>query len=177
VQEFLTKGIGNQVGFHVYDAVPTFDFNLPQFLGLAMGSFSGRHGPRRLDQGELIASFLVSALNAPVYISIPVQDGKVVDDFLDRLDPLLAEGLRASRELGFLSLSYDFYKAPLKPDRTMRVASVQFGPVKWRMFWARIGNGLYIASKAFILEDLAALDAERGKAADAGPEAHGLVRV
>ena len=59
----------------------------------------------------------------------------------------------------------------------MRVASVQFGPIKWRMFWARIGNGLYIATKAFILEDLAALDAQRGKTADAGPEAHGMVRA
>jgi hypothetical protein len=177
VEEFLTKGIGNQVGFHVYDAVPTFDFNLPQFLGLAMGTFRGRRALGSANQEELLISFLISALNSPVYISIPVQDAKVVDDFLDRLDPLMAEGLRTNRERGFLSLDFDFYKAPLKPNRTMRVASVQFGPVKWRMFWARIGNGLYIASKAFILEDLAALDAERGKVADVGPEAHGLVRV
>jgi hypothetical protein len=177
VEEFLIKGIGNQVGFHVYDSVPTFDFNLPQFLGLTMGTFNGRQGPGGMANWELMASALITALNSPVYVSIPVQDAKVVDDFLDRLDPLMAESYRSIKEQGFFGISLDFYKAPLKPDRTMRVASVQFGPIKWRMFWARIGNGLYIATKAFILEDLVALEGQRGKTADTGPEAHGMVRA
>jgi hypothetical protein len=174
IEEFLTKGIGNQIGLHVYDSVPTFDFNLPQFLGLTMGSFNARGGMR---DWELLASVLITALNAPVYISIPVQDTKVVDDFLNRLDPLMAQGFRSAKERGIFGMNLDFYKAPLKPDRTMRVAGVQFGPIKWRMFWARIGNGLYIASKPFILEDLVALEAENRKTADVGPEAHGLVRM
>jgi hypothetical protein len=176
IEEFLAKGIGNQFGLHVYDSVPTFDFNLPQFLGLTMGAFNGRGG-RGMEEWELAASFLITALNSPVYVSIPVQDTKVVDDFLDRLDPLMANGFRLAKEPGRFGVNLDFYKAPLKPDRTMRVASVQFGPIKWRMFWARIGNGLYIASKAFILEDLMALEAEHGKTADASTEAHGLVRA
>ncbi len=180
VKEFLTKGIGNQIGFHVYDSVPAFDFNVPQFLGLMMGTFTGRHGDgilNNLTTEEMGISFLVTALNSPVYVSIPVQDTKVVDEFLDKLDPLMAEGYRRAREPGLFGINLDFYKAPLKPDRTMRVASVQFGPVKWRMFWARIGNGLYIASKSFILDDLIAAEAERGKVAGEGPKAHGLVRV
>ena len=179
IKEFLTKGIGNQVGFHVYDSAPAFDFNVPQFLGLMMGTFNGRGGPRGIDptSWEMGISFLVTALNSPVYVSIPVQDTKVVDDFLDRLDPLMAEGYRRAREPWPRGINLDFYKAPLKPNRTMRVASVRFGPVKWRMFWARIGNGLYIASKAFILDDLVAAEAERGKVAAEGPKAHGLVRV
>src|SRR4029077_18254979 len=37
--EFLSKGLGNQVGRHVYDAAPLFDFNLPGFFGMMMGSF------------------------------------------------------------------------------------------------------------------------------------------
>jgi len=180
VEEFLTRGIGNQVGLHIYDAVPTFDFNLPEFLGLVMGSFNGRAG--QIGQIELFASFLITSLNAPVYISVPVQDPKVVDAFLDKLDPLMAEGFRLQREPWEFGINLDFYKAPLTPDRSMRVASVRFGPIKWRMFWARIGNGLYIASKAFILEDLAAADAERARAgadkvADEGPKGHGMVRV
>src|SRR5262249_2639727 len=39
---FVEKGLGNQVGLHVYDAAPTFDLDLPQFLGLMFGSFNGR---------------------------------------------------------------------------------------------------------------------------------------
>jgi hypothetical protein len=106
----------------------------------------------------------------------------VVDDLLDRLDPILAESYRQAREPGMWGVDLDFYKAPLKPKGTMRVASIQFGPIKWRMFWARIGGGLYIASKAFILEDLMALAEERVKAgtderADEGPKAHGMVRA
>jgi hypothetical protein len=178
VREFLTRGIGNQVGFHVYDSAPAFDFNLPQFLGLMLGTFNRGRGPDFRTE-ELAISFLVTALNSPVYISIPVQDTKVVDAFLDRLDPLMAEGGRRAREPGLFGVNLDFYKAPLKPDRTMRVATVQLGPVKWRMFWARIGNGLYITSKSFILEDLvaASAEAERGKAVSTGTVAHGMVRV
>ena len=41
VKEFLAKGIGNQVGMHVYDSVPTFDFNLTGFLGEMVGRFGG----------------------------------------------------------------------------------------------------------------------------------------
>jgi len=182
VKEFLTKGIGNQVGLHVYDSVPTFDLNVPQLLGLGLGTFNGR-GVRGGDfaAAELGAGFLVTALNSPVYISIPVQDVKVVDEFLDKLDPLMAESYHRVKEPGMFGVNLDFYKAPLKPNRTMRVASVQFGPVKWRMFWARIGNGLYIASKSFILEDLVALDAERARGGaekgTAGPVGHGMVRA
>src|SRR5262249_4612888 len=86
-------------------------------------------------------------------------------------------GFRSAQDRGMFGINLDFYKAPLKPDRTMRVASVQFGPIKWRMFWARIGNGLYIASKDFILADLAALDGDHAKTADLGPQAHGMVRL
>ena len=180
IDEFLTRGIGNQIGFHVYDSVPAFDFNFPQFLGLMMGTFqNGRGG--EWQSMELGASFLITALNSPVYISIPVQDTKVVDDFLNRLDPLMPEGYRRLAEPGLWGVNLDFYKAPLKPNRTMQVATVQFGPIKWRMFWARIGNGLYIATKSFILEDLIAADAERSKdgvpKVDEGPKAHGMVRA
>ena len=34
---------------------------------------------------------------------------------------------------------------------------LRFGPAKLRFFWARIGRGLYLSSKPFVLEDLAAL--------------------
>jgi hypothetical protein len=177
VEEFLTKGIGNQVGFHVYDSVPTFDFNVPQFFGMLLAAANGHDDAwDALTSWEFAIGFLATSLSSPVYVSVPVQDAKVVDDFLDRLDPVMAESYRRVSEGGFLPVKLDFYKAPLKPDRPMRAASVQFGPVKWRLFWARIGSGLYIASKAFILEDLVAAEAERAKG-DEGPKAHGMVRA
>ena len=42
VRRLILKGIGNQIGLHIYDAPPTFDFNLPAFLGEALGSMNGR---------------------------------------------------------------------------------------------------------------------------------------
>ncbi len=174
VKELLAKGLGNQIGLHVYDAEPTFDLNLPQFLG-EMVSLSGRRGGT-LNEGTLAASFLGAALTAPVYASVPVKDAAVVDRFLDALDPLAAKGARQwsdSRSFGF---SFDFYKAPLAKGRPVRVVGVEFGPVKWRLYMARVGNGLYLASKPYILEDLIAAD-EAKTAADAGPTGHALVRV
>src|SRR5262249_45688559 len=47
VDEFLFNGVGSQVGLHVYDAVPLFDFSLPSFLGLLLGNFSGRQASFR----------------------------------------------------------------------------------------------------------------------------------
>ncbi|MBV9125549.1 MAG: DUF1559 domain-containing protein, partial [Planctomycetes bacterium] len=176
VGEFLSKGIGDQVALNIYDATPLFDFNLPAFLGLMMGSFNGGHAHAEIGTEELLISFLISSLNSPVYISIPVQDAKVVDQFLDRLDAVMAVQAR-QQEGGFLPLNYDFYRFPAGQDKEKRFRSfaLSFGPVKWRLFWARIGDGFYIASKAFILEDL--LKEAKAPAGDKGPEAHAMIRL
>ena len=83
--EFLAKGVGNQIGMHVCDADPLFAFSLPNFLGMSLGTFSGGRGFMGGDEGLMIG-LLISALNSPVYISIPVQDPQIVDAFLTRLD-------------------------------------------------------------------------------------------
>jgi hypothetical protein len=74
----------------------------------------------------------------------------------------------------------DFYKAKLKGGVTMRSYGFRIGPVKWRFHWARVGGGLYVASKPFILEDLIAADAARGQDGaqpDRGATAHALLRL
>jgi hypothetical protein len=59
-----------------------------------------------------------------------------------------------------------------------RVATIRFGPIKARLFWARIGDGLFLATQPFILEDLMALQTQLPRTgAEAGPAAHGLFRV
>jgi hypothetical protein len=181
VKELLLRGLGSQVSLHVYDAVPLFDFSLPRFLGMVMGSFNG---PRAsLGSEELIIAFIVASINAPVYVAIPVQDAKIVDDFLTRLDVFLAVLARQRDNPGFFGVQQEFYNFPLDRKKALRAYGLRFGPVKWRFFWGRIGNGLYLASKPFILEDFQALEAARVKepgvvkAVDHGPQAHAMIRL
>lgn len=181
VQSFLAKGIGAQIGVHVYDGPRTFDFNVPGFMGQMMGSFNGRS--RVFDNDMLPISLLVTSLNAPVYLSIPVQDEATVDRFLNSLDDVLAVASRQVPRGGWFAVGQDFYRMPAADGLPqIRCHSLQLGPVKWRFFWARIDNGLYIASKKFILEDLAAAHARRKKQGDGllapsqGPTGHAMVR-
>ncbi len=65
--EFFSKGLGNQVSLHVYDASPTFDLNLPNLLGMVASSFNG--SSRSLGTEELLIGFAIASLNAPVYLA------------------------------------------------------------------------------------------------------------
>ncbi len=180
--QLLYEGIGNQVGMHVYDASPMFDFNLTEFLGEMVRNFRGGRGA--IDDDVYPVSFLVASLNAPVYVALPVRDAELVDRTLERLDVYLAEIARSRDERGWLDLEMDFYRSPLSGDSPpVRCYSIAFGPVKWRVFFARVGGGLYLASKRFILEDLERLEQSRAKAkasgrqADEGPVAHAMIRI
>ena len=182
VKAFLTQGIGRQIGLHVYDASPTFDFNLTGFLGDLLGRFRNRGN--FINDEVLYISFLISSLNAPVYVAIPVEDAQIVDRFLEQTDLMLAELARRPSSGGWFNLEFDFYRVPLEDNsQQIRCYNVQFGPIKWRMFFGRIGDGLYLASKRFILDDLAALERSRAESpdeaagADQGPSAHAMIRV
>lgn len=188
--EFVQKGLGNQVGIHVYDSSPTFDLNMSSVFGMLLGSGLGR--ARTIGTEELLIGLAVASLNNPVYLSFPVQDAQVVDRFLNAMDTALAVTARSQSRGGWFSLEQDFYKFPPGQASVYRAYGLRLGPLKLRFFWARIGGGLYIASRPFILEDLAAMEAERIRAASAGtsettttnalvhdfgPEGHAMVRV
>ena len=182
VHKFVTEGLGNQVGLHIYDAVPTFDFNLPGFLGEMLGSFNGGRGFWRDPETIAIVSLVVSSLNSPVYVSLPVKDAKIVDEFLGVMDKVIAVQAREKSRGGFIldRVEYDFYKLPQTGATPFRGYAVRFGPFKFRFFWARIGDGLYIASKSFILEDILAAEKAQGEGKShghPGPEGHAMVRV
>ena len=145
ITRFLDKGLGNQIAMHVYDASPMFDFNLTGFLGEAIRGFGRGRG--RIDSEVFPISFVVASLNSPVYATVPVQDAEVVDRFLDRLDGALAEKARRPVRGGWFNLDFDFYRMPLVEDHSIRCANIRFGPVKWRLFFARLGDVLCVASK------------------------------
>lgn len=181
--EFLIRGIGNQYSLNVYDAEPTFGFSLTSFLGRTMGSFGGRSlmGP---DSEVLIFGALAASLQAPVYVALPVQDPAVVDAFLERFDKFVARASRQQQPFGgFFRLSQDFYYLDDTRGKPARGYVLEVGPIKWRFFWSRIENGLYIASRPFILDDLRTLHASAAKRpagagpVDAGPTAHAMLRL
>lgn len=153
---FLSKGLGDQVGLHLYDAHPTFDLNVPSLLGQTLSGGMGRGGPAIGSETFFIALALTS-LNAPVYLSVPVRDAKIVDDYLNDTDAWLAYVARNERRGRFLNFEYDFYKFQLTTGQTARTFGLRFDPARLRFFWARVGDQLYVASKPFILEDIAAM--------------------
>ena len=174
LDEFLSKGLGNQLGLHVYDSHPTFDLNLPKLLGQLAGSLNG---PGSSFSGvEMMIGMAIISLNSPVYIALPVQDAMVTDQFLERLDAELAVEARKSEGVSSLPFDGDFYRFQLKQGQTARSFGLRYGPIKLRFFWARIGNGLYLASKQYILDDLVEAADVTG-ARDQGPVAHAMGRV
>jgi hypothetical protein len=177
VKALVERGLGNQVALHMYDATQLFEFNLTSFLGQALGTFGGRSF---FNDDILWISMLVASLNSPVYLSVPVHDAKVVDEFLDSLDPLLATVARRPEQGWFFEVNTDFYSLPAGESASrVRTFALSFGPLKWRFFWARIGDGLYVATKKFVLDDIATAHAARkdGGPAESGPAAHAMVRI
>ena len=165
----LSKGLGNQVGLHVYDSRPPFELNMPSILGmlLASGTGSGKGNDLMLGFEPFLALGLVS-LNAPVYVSFPVADEKVVDDYLNWSDAALSYAARNERRGRWFEFEYDFYKYKLATGEPARAFGVRFDPARVNFYWARIGGGVYVATKPFILEDIAALHAQGQSAGSAG---------
>jgi hypothetical protein len=175
VGEFTKKGVGNQVGFHVFDSNPTFDLNFTSMMGELTSGFSGGS----VSNNDMWIGFLIASLNQPVYISTPLKDTTVTDNFLDELDKALGIIGRRPQRVGWFRLSPDFYRVEREGKPTIRAQTIRLGPVKWRIFWARIGEGLYIASQQSVLEDIevATALAAKNPSKTKGPKAHAMVRV
>ena len=178
--DFVTKGLSDKIVLHTYDADLFFDFRLIGFLGQMMGTFSGRQG-FGLEGEVLPIAFLGASLNSPVYVSIPLDDPRIADTFLGKVDSALAVIARTADEPGFFPLEQDFYQLPLAGDVSARSYGLQVGPIKWRVFWARIGDALYVSSKPYVLEDLAAKLATAAGADQAANlsdlKAHAMIRL
>src|SRR5581483_6051597 len=109
-----------------------------------------------------------AVLLAPMYLAVPVQDSKVVDAFLERLDLTLARHVPAWRQsvTDGVELRADFTHLTLKQGLKARALAVRMGPVQWRCYWARLGDGLYLANQPGVLEDLQEAQLERYRRKD-----------
>ena len=176
----ISEGLGNQMAFHVYDSSPPFELNMSSLLGMMASAGAGRGmGGDMFGMGTFFTLGVLS-LNSPVYVSIPVADEKVVDDYLDWSDAAFSHIARNERRGRWFNFEYDFYKYKLPTGEAARTFGLRFDPARLSFYWARVGRGVYVATKPFILEDIAALHAQ-GPAPAAAPDedrtGHALARV
>jgi hypothetical protein len=206
VDNVILNGYGNQIGLHIYDSAPLFDLNLANLVGEMFASGSGG---MFFGNDTLWITVLIASLNSPLYVSVDVKNEQIVDAFLEELDKQLAALSRRPSSGGWFRTETDFYQLASDPveqrdapatrsnDRsgepTVRAYALAFGPLKWRFFSARIGNGFYIATKKFIIDDLMAAHGKQLAARNANggkdpteqaagpnrwqPRAHAMVRV
>ncbi len=153
LRTLLHRGIGSDVALHLCDAAPLFDVSVP---ALAVDLFDavrrkGLDGP-----GFVYAlGFVAGTLSSPAYVAIPVKDAPVVDTFLGQLDQSLARAVPTWRGERFgTHLQGEFYHLATKSGPPLRALGVRAGPVRYRVFWARIGDGLYIANQPGIFDEL-----------------------
>lgn len=182
VNYVIRKGLGDVISFHVYDSTPVFEVNFSQLVGDSMSTFRG--GVGRWSGEFSWVAFLIASLNAPVYIAAPVQDPAIVDTFLNQLDVGLANLARRPMRDFFFEVNYDFSKFNVGGVKEpVRCFGFGVGPIKWRFYFARIDNALVLASKSFVLTDLAAasakhrVDAGAGTKSDPMPTANAMFRI
>jgi hypothetical protein len=175
LRRFLRVGVGDQIGLHMHDGQKMLDFDIANALsgrGDAIGMRMG--GPTMFGLG-----LLVQFATGPSSISIPVNDPLAVDEFLNELDrwtlQMKAEG---EREFGrMIGDMVETYRMQFPKPHNIRCVVIKAYGLKLRLFWGRIGNGLYIANRPFILEDIAAAQAAEKKTMKPSETAHALVRV
>jgi hypothetical protein len=167
----IREGLGDTVSFNICDSNPLFDLNLTQF-GAMMFRFGG------VDRDAAPIGMMIASLTSPVYMAIPVKKAEVVDEFLADVDRHLSIMARQDWGPGFFEVQPDYYLIDTKEgEPAIRVMAVRLGPATWRFFWARIGDGLYIASRKEILDEIAARDATPRREPSPSSYAHILLRA
>ncbi len=150
LDELLKDGLGEKVGFHIWDAEPTFSLDISALLGLA--AMAGPNAGRLLAaSGQFLwLGGLLASLNRPVYASLSLNNPAIVDKFLDILEPMLAKANPVSR--GFNA--FDYSRLRSKPDLDIHNCSWQIGPAKFRLFFARINKSLYLSTQKSVIESI-----------------------
>jgi hypothetical protein len=177
LEKFVKQGIGNQVGFHVYDTAITFDVN---HLAALAHLFSSNSEGDVSNYMSFAGIFCAGPLVAPAYMSIPVQDAAVVDEFLAKVDKLAPPLGAKTKTATFWNIEVDLYHF-MVGDTKVRTCAVRYGSAKYRVYLGRVGDGLYISNSPVVFKDLQAAypaNALRAVAGcDRGPAAHMMVRL
>lgn len=150
LNDLLEDGLGDKIGFHIWDAEPTFSLDISALLGLA--AMAGQNGARLLAaSGQFLwLGGLLASLNRPVYASMSLNSPALVDRFLDILEPVLSKANPVSRGLN----AFDYSRLQAKPDFVIHNCSWQLGPAKFRLFFARIDNALFVSTQKSVIESI-----------------------
>lgn len=170
-EAFLRDGIGDQIALHLCDGHPHFELNYSSFFAQLLGSFGRGRG---LGDEELFIGVLISALNGPVYVAMPLNDPAVVDRYLDEVDDLLGRVARQPDANGWFRIGKDAYQIVGAGERKTRCFTLTIGPVKWRLFWERIASHLYVSSQKEILDELVNAPTSAGTVAATG---HAAIQI
>lgn len=171
LRRFISHGLGNQIGFHACDAPPTFSLDLPQLFGIAV-SANTRQGGQAVPQlgGSLQIAALAASLQLPIYLACDIKNVAVVDEFLSDMHELYSK-------TGLRPFGGDHCQMEIGRERRAHVFTVSFGPVKFRLFVARIGDAVYAASQPQILDALWESSAVTSTPERSTTSAHAIMRI
>lgn len=145
LNELLDGGLKNQFAIHVYDGDPTFGLDIVNLFGFVVGQSNILRGGGL----PVIAAGLVASLNAPVYASLKISNPEATDRFLKELALALS---CHPRQRSVVQTTYSALL--LNNEELCHSVVIMLGPLKLRLYWLRIKDTIYIATKRNIIEDL-----------------------
>lgn len=150
---FFQNGLGDQLSFNVFDSEPPFSLDISQMLStlLAWGANArGAQPGAQMNPMFVWIAFMVGAINSPIYLTLPVLDQFAVDRFIEQLENALPQALKANR----VQSAADLYSFNLPGGYKGSCIAISFLAAKFRIYWARIGDTFYLASKQSILLEI-----------------------
>ncbi len=171
-EAMLKRGIGDQLGVHLYDTPLTFDINFSEGLG-------GLFNPRSQDAMYAGIGVLAAGFFTPYYVTLDVRDTKVVDEYLEELERYAVKQANDVSSLGALG-SFDprlrFFGVKTRAGSAMRAAEFRLGPWRYHIYWARLDNQLVITNQPYVFDDLRAAAKTPQRPADVNNTGHALIR-